>query len=99
MFKTLVVPLTLMLACTPNEKPQTPGGGAMSANIKSESPRDVQYVRSEDGTRIAFEKAGKGPALVVVGGALSDRSGGKPLVGKLMEHFTVYTYDRRGRGE
>ena len=58
-------------------------------------------VASRDGTRIAFTKGGAGPALVVVSGALSQRSlvGDTLLVPKLMEHFTVYTYDRRGRGE
>jgi pimeloyl-ACP methyl ester carboxylesterase len=58
-------------------------------------------VPSRDGTQIAFTKGGKGPALVIVSGALSQRSlvGDTLLVPRLMEHFTVYTYDRRGRGE
>ena len=58
-------------------------------------------VPSRDGTLIAFTKGGKGPALVIVSGALSQRSlvGDTLLVPRLMEHFTVYTYDRRGRGE
>ena len=56
---------------------------------------------SRDGTRIAFEKAGNGPPLIVVSGALSQRSlyRDQPLVPKLAEHFTVYIYDRRGRSE
>lgn len=60
---------------------------------------DRNKVTSKDGTRIAFDKAGKGPALIVVGGALSDRSGGAPLTKVLASHFTVYSYDRRGRGD
>ena len=58
-------------------------------------------VPSRDGTQIAFTKGGNGPALVMVSGALSQRSlvGDTLLVPRLMEHFTVYTYDRRGRGE
>ena len=71
----------------------------MSATIKSDAPGNVAFATSGDGTRIAFEKFGKGPALVVVGGALSDRSGGKPLADALKDHFTVYAYDRRGRGD
>ena len=71
----------------------------MSAKIESEKAPNVGFVTAKDGTRIAFEKVGKGPALVVVGGALSQRNGGKALAGKLMDRFTVYTYDRRGRGE
>ena len=58
-------------------------------------------VRSRDGTQIAFTNSGKGPALVLVSGALSQRSlvGDTLLVPRLGEHFTVYTFDRRGRGE
>jgi pimeloyl-ACP methyl ester carboxylesterase len=57
------------------------------------------YVTSRDGTRIAFDKLGKGPALLVVYGALADRSGNAELAKLLAPHFTVYSYDRRGRGE
>jgi pimeloyl-ACP methyl ester carboxylesterase len=56
-------------------------------------------VRSRDGTTIAFERSGEGPPLIVVGGALSDRSAGAPLAALLAPRFTVYTYDRRGRGD
>jgi len=71
----------------------------MSANTKAATAGNVAFARSRDGTSIAFEKGGSGPALILVGGALSHRGGGKPLAGKLMDHFTVYLYDRRGRGE
>lgn len=70
----------------------------MPANSGS-SAKDVAFASSKDGTKIAFERAGQGPPLVIVGGALSDRKGGKLLATKLQTHFTVYTYDRRGRGE
>jgi pimeloyl-ACP methyl ester carboxylesterase len=99
MYKTLLVSLTMTMACDTTDKPVTPTGGAMSAKIESEKAPNVGFVTAKDGTRIAFEKVGKGPALVVVGGALSQRNGGKALAGKLMDRFTVYTYDRRGRGE
>ena len=58
-------------------------------------------VTSNDGTAIAFDKAGSGPALIIVGGALSGRTmnGDTTLVARLKDHFTVITYDRRGRGE
>jgi pimeloyl-ACP methyl ester carboxylesterase len=57
-------------------------------------------VTSRDGTRIAFERAGAGPALVLVDGALCFRSFGPmaPLAELLAPDFTVYRYDRRGRG-
>jgi pimeloyl-ACP methyl ester carboxylesterase len=61
--------------------------------------RTTQAVTSRDGTRITFDKLGKGPALIVVGGALSDRSGSAELAELLASHLTVYSYDRRGRGE
>ena len=59
----------------------------------------MQTVISKDGTRIAMEKSGSGPALVLVGGALSDRSAAAALRPHLDPHFTVHAYDRRGRGD
>jgi pimeloyl-ACP methyl ester carboxylesterase len=61
----------------------------------------VNTVKSKDGTTIAYEQQGDGPALILVDGALSTRSSGsKPELAKLLgEHFTVYGYDRRGRGD
>ena len=53
---------------------------------------------SKDGTAIAYERAGNGPAVVLVGGGLTDRSENGPLVPALTECFTVVNYDRRGRG-
>jgi pimeloyl-ACP methyl ester carboxylesterase len=56
---------------------------------------------SKDGTRIGFTRAGTGPALVLVDGALCYRAFGPsgPLAAALADRFTVFTYDRRGRGE
>lgn len=56
---------------------------------------------SKDGTFIAYNKTGKGPALVLVDGAFCYREYGPApkLVPLLSENFTVYSYDRRGRGE
>jgi pimeloyl-ACP methyl ester carboxylesterase len=56
-------------------------------------------VTSKDGTRIAFDRSGDGPALILVGGALSDRSGSAPLAKLLAPRFIVFSFDRRGRGE
>jgi len=54
---------------------------------------------SKDGTAIAFDRQGSGPPIIIVAGALSDRSAGAPgLVTLLQKHFTVFSYDRRGRG-
>lgn len=56
---------------------------------------------SRDGTAIAYERTGAGPALILVDGALCSRGfGPMPRLAPLLApHFTVYTYDRRGRGE
>ncbi|MEV5030345.1 alpha/beta fold hydrolase [Paenibacillus sp. LPE1-1-1.1] len=56
---------------------------------------------SKDGTKIAYDKSGQGPALLLVTGAFSYRKfpGQVQLAQLLSEHFTVYNYDRRGRGD
>ena len=61
----------------------------------------MSTVRSADGTTIAYTRAGQGPPLILVDGALCSRSFGPmpKLAARLTPHFTVYTYDRRGRGE
>ncbi|OLE35075.1 MAG: hypothetical protein AUG48_11800 [Actinobacteria bacterium 13_1_20CM_3_68_9] len=58
----------------------------------------MRTVMSKDGTPIAFDQSGQGPALILVVGAFNDRSTGLPLAAVLSEHFTVFNYDRRGRG-
>jgi pimeloyl-ACP methyl ester carboxylesterase len=56
---------------------------------------------SRDGTAIAYERSGQGPALILVDGALCSRAFGPmpKLAPLLAPRFTVYVYDRRGRGE
>ena len=58
-------------------------------------------VTSKDGTAIAFERSGAGSPLILVDGALCHRAFGpmRPLSALLSPHFTVFIYDRRGRGE
>jgi pimeloyl-ACP methyl ester carboxylesterase len=56
-------------------------------------------VSSKDGTRISFDQTGTGPAIILVLGAFNARSAGAPLAQALEQHFTVFNYDRRGRGE
>jgi len=61
----------------------------------------MNTISSPDGTKIAYDSAGAGPALILIDGAMCTRSSGaKPeLAGLLARHFTVYSYDRRGRGD
>lgn len=62
---------------------------------------NMNVVTSKDGTTIAYDQMGEGPAIILVDGALCTRStGSKPELIKLLAyHFTVYSYDRRGRGD
>ena len=61
----------------------------------------MEKVISKDGTPIAFDRLGSGPALVLVDGAMCSRGfGPMPALAKaLAARFTVYHYDRRGRGD
>jgi pimeloyl-ACP methyl ester carboxylesterase len=56
-------------------------------------------VTSKDGTTVAYDKKGQGPVLILILGALNRRSQGKKLTELLSDHFTVVSYDRRGRGD
>ena len=60
----------------------------------------MNTARSADGTIIAFTREGQGPSLILVDGAMCSRSFGPmpKLAAQLTPHFTVFTYDRRGRG-
>ena len=58
----------------------------------------METVQSADGTTIAFDRCGHGPALILVLGAFCDRSSPRTLADLLAPHFSVYAYDRRGRG-
>jgi pimeloyl-ACP methyl ester carboxylesterase len=61
----------------------------------------MHTVRSKDGTTIAYERSGGGPPLILVDGALCYRASGpsRPVAAQLAQHFSVYVYDRRGRGD
>ncbi|MED3572803.1 alpha/beta fold hydrolase [Cytobacillus praedii] len=54
---------------------------------------------SKDGTKIAYTKQGTGPSLILVASAAADHKDAEQLAVQLANHFTVYNYDRRGRGQ
>lgn len=58
-------------------------------------------VTSTDGTRIAYDRYGAGPAVILVNGALGYRKFKtmEQIATILSEHYTVINYDRRGRGD
>src|SRR5438067_8487618 len=59
----------------------------------------MRTVLSRDGTAIAFDQSGQGPALILVAGATATRLAEVSLAAALAPHFTMFAYDRRGRGE
>lgn len=56
---------------------------------------------SRDGTLIAYDRSGQGPAVVVIDGTFGSRTFGPnvKLPAKLAARHTVFHYDRRGRGD
>lgn len=59
----------------------------------------MDTVRSNDGTLIAYERSGTGPALVLVHGTTADHTRWERILPMLEQTFTVYAVDRRGRGQ
>ncbi len=59
----------------------------------------MNTLTSPDGTTIAYDRAGTGPAIVFVAGAFNLRDTLAPLAAELADEFTVLTYDRRARGD
>ena len=70
-------------------------------DVRTEADTVMSVVRSTDGTPIAYERRGSGAPLILVDGALCSRAFGpsSKLAPLLAQHFTVFTYDRRGRGQ
>jgi pimeloyl-ACP methyl ester carboxylesterase len=91
LFRPAGLVFLLSLACSANA--QTTPEGASADKGKT------MHVTSRDGTRIAYDTWGKGPAIILVNGALADRKGNAELAQLLADRFTVYSYDRRGRGD
>src|SRR5437773_2305800 len=60
---------------------------------------NMSKIISKDGTPIAFDQLGKGPAVILISGASTSRVANAALAELLASHFTVYNYDRRGRGD
>ena len=61
----------------------------------------MDTVSSPDGTTIAYDTQGEEPAVILVDGVVTVHSSGSgsELAKLLAPHFTVYGFDRRGRGE
>src|SRR5918993_4539536 len=83
---------------------------AASCNNQKQSRMETQLngelnttstIISKDGTTISYEKTGIGRSIILVNGALAHRKlyGESDLAIMLAKNFTVFFYDRRGRGE
>ncbi|WP_370942852.1 alpha/beta fold hydrolase [Amycolatopsis sp. cg5] len=59
----------------------------------------MNTVTSADGTKIAFERTGDGPPVILVGGAFNDRSTVAGLANALVPELSGIGFDRRGRGD
>jgi alpha-beta hydrolase superfamily lysophospholipase len=59
----------------------------------------MESVTSKDGTGIAFDRLGEGSPVILVSGGSTDRTANAALAEDLAPHFTVFNYDRRGRGD
>jgi pimeloyl-ACP methyl ester carboxylesterase len=59
----------------------------------------METVTSRDGTTIAFDRLGSGPPVVLVCGGSVDRTADAAIAQELASDFTVFNYDRRGRGD
>lgn len=58
----------------------------------------MEYVTSKDGTSIGFDRVGEGPPVILVSGGSVDRQSNAGVAAILSADFTVFNYDRRGRG-
>jgi pimeloyl-ACP methyl ester carboxylesterase len=59
----------------------------------------METVKSKDGTTIAFDRLGSGPPVVLVCGGSVDRTADAAIAQELASDFTVFNFDRRGRGD
>jgi pimeloyl-ACP methyl ester carboxylesterase len=59
----------------------------------------MDTVTSRDGTPLAYDRLGDGTPVVLVCGGSTDRMANAGLASELASGFTVYNYDRRGRGD
>jgi pimeloyl-ACP methyl ester carboxylesterase len=71
---------------------------SLERSERAQKELTMRTVISKDGTPIAFDQSGQGPALILVTGAMNIRASSS-LAARLAQHFSVFVYDRRGRGE
>jgi pimeloyl-ACP methyl ester carboxylesterase len=72
--------------------------GSNQAEASAQAPYTTDSVTSKDGTRIGYRQLGQGPGVVVVHGMMESAHSHMQLAEALADTFTVYLFDRRGRG-
>src|SRR5450631_2882100 len=72
--------------------------GKMTTEVPSSSLYTIDSVTSQDGTTIGYRQLGHGPGLLLVHGGMMTSQNFLKLATALSNEFTVYVYDRRGRG-
>jgi alpha-beta hydrolase superfamily lysophospholipase len=101
-FDVLRHPISLLsLADLGRSRSRTSPAAACCSSRSPSAERRVsmEKVRSADGTEIAFERLGEGPPVILVSGASTSRAVHSALAQLLATDFTVFNYDRRGRGD
>ena len=91
-----------VLCCAPLVLAQPPGQKAAEQKPAEQKPQSTtKFATSKDGTRIAYEVAGSGPALMLLHGAGQSRQEWHRFdhVKRLSPQFTVIAVDLRGNGE
>ena len=59
----------------------------------------METALSADGTRLAYDRLGDGPPVILIGGATCTRGITAPLAEALSTQCTVINFDRRARGD
>src|SRR5258705_2968977 len=68
------------------------------SSVAAREPYATGSVTSQGGTVMGSRQLGRGPAIVVLHGAMESAQSHMQLAEALAEDFTVYLPDRRGRG-
>ncbi|MGD9902851.1 MAG: alpha/beta fold hydrolase [Vicinamibacterales bacterium] len=96
---------TLLLAACASTRPagsaSTPAAPSAAAAADAAAAAKVPMATSKDGTKIAYEVTGTGPAVMLVPGGGQTRGSWKDrgYVERLSKSFTVITLDLRGTGD